>query len=86
MNFTLKVLLNSSQNLLALSFFWFGEFYLLINISAPGHLGRRVAGHPQGPLEDSPCDLRTTREWNTTSVPIQSHRTRDSIREAGKPA
>ena len=42
--------------------------------SAPeqGHLGRRVGKHPQGPLEDSPRDLRTTSEWNSTSVPIQS--------------
>jgi hypothetical protein len=43
-------------------------------------------GHPQGPLEDSPLDLRTTPEWNTTSVPIQSPGTWDSIREAGNTA
>jgi hypothetical protein len=29
----------------------------------------------QGPLEDSPLDLRNTFEWNTTSVPIQLYRT-----------
>ena len=39
---------------------------------APGHLGCGVGGHLQDPLEDSPHDLRTTGEWNTTSVPIQS--------------
>ena len=44
------------------------------SVPAPGHLGRIVCGHPQGPLEDSPHDLRTTAEWNTTSVPIESHR------------
>jgi hypothetical protein len=53
---------------------------------ALGHLGHRVGGHPQGPLENSPHDLRTTGEWNTTSVPIQSRRTWDSIRETEKPA
>ena len=37
-------------------------------------------------LEDSPCDLRTTGEWNTTSVPFQSCGTWDSIREAENPA
>jgi hypothetical protein len=42
---------------------------------APGHLGCGVGGHPQGPLEDSPLDLRTTSEWNTTFVPIQSRKT-----------
>ena len=36
---------------------------------------------PRSP-EDSPCNLRITREWKTTSVPIQTHRTWDSIREA----
>ena len=40
---------------------------------------------PRSP-EDSPRDLRTYGEWNTTSVPIQSHRTWDSIREAENPA
>jgi hypothetical protein len=53
---------------------------------APGHLGQRVGRHPQGPLEDSPRNLRTTGEWNTTSVPIQARGTWDSIREAGNPA
>ena len=52
---------------------------------APGHLGHRVGGHPQDPLEDSPRDLRTTGECNTTSVPIQSQGTWDSIREAENP-
>jgi hypothetical protein len=33
-------------------------------------------------LEDSPCDLRITGEWNTTSVPIQSCGTWDSLKEA----
>lgn len=40
--------------------------------SAPGHLGRTVHGHPQGPLQHSPRHLRTTCEWNTTSVQIHS--------------
>jgi hypothetical protein len=44
-------------------------------------LGVESADTPQS-LEDSPCDLRTTGEWNTTSVPIQSRGTWDSIREA----
>jgi hypothetical protein len=56
------------------------------SVPAAGHLGRGVGGHPQGPLEDSPHNLRTTGEWNTTSVPIQSRWTWDSIREAEKPA
>jgi hypothetical protein len=45
--------------------------------SAPalGNLGRRVSGHPQGPLENSPRDLWTTSDWNTTSIPIQSYGT-----------
>jgi hypothetical protein len=30
---------------------------------------------PPRSLEDSPCDLRTAGEWNTTSVPFQSHGT-----------
>ena len=30
---------------------------------------------PTRSLEDSPCDLRTSGEWNTTSVPIQLLRT-----------
>jgi hypothetical protein len=42
---------------------------------APGHLGHGVSGHPQGPLEDSPRHLKTTDQWNTTSVPIQSRGT-----------
>jgi hypothetical protein len=41
---------------------------------------------PWRSLEDSPCDLRISGEWNKTSVPIQSHWTWDSIREAEKPA
>jgi hypothetical protein len=41
---------------------------------------------PPRSLEDSPHDLRTSGEWNTTSAPIQSHRTWDSIREAENPA
>jgi hypothetical protein len=45
------------------------------SVPAQSHLGHGVGGHPRGPLEDSPCDLRTSGEWNTTSVPIQSHRT-----------
>ena len=44
----------------------------LWSVPAPGHLGCGVGGHPHGPLEDSPRDLRTTGEWNTTSVPFQS--------------
>jgi hypothetical protein len=52
------------------------------------HLGRGVSGHPPPPrsLEDSPCDLRTTSEWNTISVPFQSCGTWDSIRKAENPA
>jgi hypothetical protein len=53
------------------------------SVPAPGNLGRRVGGHPQGPLEDSLHDLRTTGEWNTTAVPIQLRGTWDNIREAG---
>jgi hypothetical protein len=53
---------------------------------APGHLWRWVQGHPQGPLEDSPLDLRTTGEWNTTSVPPQSRGTWDTTKETEKPA
>jgi hypothetical protein len=45
------------------------------SVPAPGHLGHGVCGHPQGPLEDSPHNLRTTGEWNITSVPIQSRGT-----------
>jgi hypothetical protein len=37
-------------------------------------------------IEDSPHNLRTTGEWNTTSVPFQLRRTWDSIREAEIPA
>jgi hypothetical protein len=55
-------------------------------VPAPGNLGRRVVKHPQGRLEDSPRDLRTTSEWNTTSVPIQYRGIWDSIREARNPA
>ena len=33
---------------------------------------------PRSP-EESPWDLRTSGEWNTTSVPIQLRGTRDSI-------
>jgi hypothetical protein len=39
-----------------------------------------------GSLQDAPCDLRTTGEWNTTSVPIQLCGTWDSIRESENPA
>jgi hypothetical protein len=41
---------------------------------------------PQRSLEDSQCELRTSGEWNTTSVSIHSLRTWDSIREAENPA
>jgi hypothetical protein len=34
----------------------------------------------------SPCNLRTSGKWNTTSVPFQMRRTWDSIREAENPA
>jgi hypothetical protein len=37
-------------------------------------------------LEDSSLDLRTSGEWNTTSVQIQPLGTRDSIMEAENPA
>ena len=50
------------------------------------HLVCGVSWHPQGLLEDSPCAFRTTCEWNTTSFPIQSFWTWDSISEAGNPA
>ena len=46
----------------------------------------KVEPPPPRSLEDSPCYLRTTSEWNTTSVPFQSRWTRDSIREAENPA
>jgi hypothetical protein len=36
---------------------------------------------PPRSQEDTPLDLRTTSEWNTSSVPFQSHRT--SIGEEG---
>lgn len=41
---------------------------------------------PPRSLEDSPCDLMTTCEWNTTSFPVQSLEAWDSIREAENPA
>jgi hypothetical protein len=56
------------------------------SVLAPGYLGRGVGRQPHGSLEDSPPELRNTGEWNTTSVPIQSRGTWDSIREAEKPA
>ena len=43
-------------------------------------LGVESADNPPRSLEDPPHDLRTTGEWNTISVPFQSHGT--SIREA----
>ena len=53
---------------------------------ATGHLVLGVSGYLQVPLEYSPCYLRTTCEWNTTSVPIQPHGTWDSISsKAGNP-
>ena len=47
-------------------------------------LGVELADTPLRSLEDSSHDLRTTGEWNTSSVPFQSCRT--SIREAENPA
>jgi hypothetical protein len=67
------------------TFSFSGKSFIFKHLSQ-GHLERGVSRNPQGPLEDSPHNLRTTSEWNTTSVPIQSHRTWDSIREAEKPA
>ena len=61
----------------------YSRIYALPVCDSTRALWHRVSGHPQGPLEDSPCDLRTTCEWNTTSVPIQLSRTWDSIRKAG---
>ena len=47
-------------------------------------LGVELADTPLRSLEDSSHDLRTTGEWNTSSVSFQSCRT--SIREAENPA
>ena len=35
---------------------------------APGYHTSRVAGHPQGPTQDSQRDPKTSGEWNTTSA------------------
>jgi hypothetical protein len=51
-------------------------------IQALGHLEQGCLQIPPRSREDSPRDLRTTFEWNTSSVPFQSHGTR--IREAKK--
>jgi hypothetical protein len=48
-------------------------------------LGAESVDTPRS-LEDSPRNLVTTGEWNTTSVPFQSCRSWDSIREAVNPA
>jgi hypothetical protein len=58
---------------------------LLVSTStgSPCAMSRRTS--PRS-LEDSPHDLRTIGEWNTTSVSIQLHKTCDSIREAENPA
>ena len=51
------------------------EYYSAIKNNDFEHrvtLGAESADTPQVTLEDSPCDLRTTSEWNTTSAPIQS--------------
>ena len=34
----------------------------------PGFLACGVSGHPQGPTQDPPQDLKTSGEWNTTSA------------------
>ena len=39
---------------------------------APEFLALGVSGHPQGPTQDPPWDLKTSGEWNTASAPIQS--------------
>jgi hypothetical protein len=36
-----------------------------------------LAQHPQGPTRDSPRDPKTSGEWNTAPVPIQSRGTWD---------
>jgi hypothetical protein len=61
-------------------------FFPFQSAPGPGYLGCRVDRLPPRSLEDSPHDLRTTSDWNTTPVPIQSCRTWDSIREAENPA
>jgi hypothetical protein len=35
---------------------------------APGYHTSGVAGHPQGPTQDSQRDPKTSGEWNTTSA------------------
>jgi hypothetical protein len=35
---------------------------------AQGFLVRGVSGHPQGPPQDPPWDLKASGEWNTTSA------------------
>jgi hypothetical protein len=67
------------------SLLWLSS-YTFRSVPALGHLGCRVGGHPQSSLEDFPRNLKTTGEWNTTSVSIQSCGTWDSIRKAGNPA
>jgi hypothetical protein len=47
-----------------------------LSAPAPGHLSLWT---PPRSTEHSPWDLRTSGEWNTTSVPIQTHGTWDSI-------
>ena len=58
---------------------------LLVGASTGSPWARSLWTPPKS-LENSPHDHRTTSEWKTTSVPFQSHGTRDSIREAGNPS
>jgi hypothetical protein len=62
-----------------------GHRSLLICTSAGSPWAQSRRTHP-GPLEDSPRDLWTVSEWITTSVPIKSHGTWDSIGKAENPA
>jgi hypothetical protein len=54
-----------------------GHNSLLVGTSTGSPRVRNGRIPPQSP-EDSPCDLRITGEWNTTSVPIQFWRAYDS--------
>jgi hypothetical protein len=58
-------------------------FLVSASTGSPWEWSRRTPPRSQ---EDSPLDLRTTSEWNTTSVPLQSRGSWNSIREAENPA
>ena len=58
---------------------WNIRFYVLLVCPSTGsHWARRHQTQPRSP-EHSPLDLRSSGEWNTTSVPIQLLGTWDSI-------